>query len=59
MITLIREELLESDNSMCLGLLMSYKAPDEPLIVIHKAQKIRDAFLYAAVYEKEKSKIQL
>ena len=54
MIALIREDLLDSDLSMCLGLLMSYKVPEDPLIVIRKAQKIRDAYLYAAPYEPAK-----
>jgi hypothetical protein len=53
MIALIREDLLESDISMCLGLLMSYKVPEDPLIVIKKAQKVRDAYLYAAPYHVE------
>ena len=30
MIALIKADLLESDFSMCLGLLMSYKEPDNP-----------------------------
>jgi hypothetical protein len=35
---------------MCLGLLMSYKVPSDPLIVIKKAQQIRNAYLYAMPY---------
>ena len=58
MITLIKEDLLDSDLSMCLGLLMSYKVPEDPLIVINKAQKIRNAFLYAAPYESESPLMQ-
>lgn len=50
MICLIREDLLDSDLSMCLGLLMSYKVPSDPLIVIKKAQQIRNAYLYAMPY---------
>jgi hypothetical protein len=57
MICLIREDLLESDLSMCLGLLMSYKVPSDPLIVIKKAQQIRNAYLYAMPYEASKPKI--
>lgn len=34
MIALIKAELLESDFSMCLGLLMSYKEPDQPACVL-------------------------
>lgn len=54
MIALIREDLLDSDLSMCLGLLMSYKVPEDPLIVIRKAQRVRDAYLYAVPYEPAK-----
>jgi hypothetical protein len=50
MISLIREDLLDSDLSTCLGLLMSYKVPADPLIVIKKAQKVRNAYLYAMPY---------
>ena len=41
MIILIKEELMECDFSMCLGMLMSYKEPDSPLGIIDKAVKIR------------------
>lgn len=51
MICLIRQDLLDSDLSMCLGLLMSYKVPSDPLTVIRKAQQIRNAYLYAMPYE--------
>ena len=34
MISLTKADLLESDFSMCLGLLMSYKEPDDPSIVL-------------------------
>jgi hypothetical protein len=51
MIALIREELLESDFSMCLALLMSYKNTDDPLTVIQKAEKVRNSFLYGQEYE--------
>jgi hypothetical protein len=34
MITLMKEDLLESDFSMCLGLLMSYKEPADLIKVI-------------------------
>lgn len=37
MIALIKEDLLESDFSMCLGLLMSYQVPSDPLVVINKS----------------------
>ena len=58
MIALIKEDLLESDFSMCLGLLMSYQVPNDPLVVINKSQKIREAFLYAAPYESESIKLK-
>ena len=41
MIILLKEELMESDFSMCLGMLMSYKEPESPLGIIGKAVKIR------------------
>ena len=41
MVILIKEELMECDFSMCLGLLMSYKEPDSALSIIRKAVKIR------------------
>lgn len=41
MVILIKEELMECDFSMCLGLLMSYKEPDSALSVIKKAVRIR------------------
>ena len=41
MIILLKEELMESDFSMCLGMLMSYKEPESPLGIIAKAVKIR------------------
>jgi len=34
MISLIKADLLESDFSMCLGLLMSYKEPEDPSTVL-------------------------
>ena len=41
MIALIKADLLESDFSMCLGLLMSYKEPDNPQTILDKANKVR------------------
>ena len=41
MISLIKADLLESDFSMCLGLLMSYKEPDDPSQVLDQAHKVR------------------
>ena len=41
MIILLKEELMENDFSMCLGMLMSYKEPESPLGIIDKAVKIR------------------
>jgi len=60
MIALIREDLLESDFSMCLAYLMSYKNTDDPLAVIQKAEKVRNSFLYGQEYEVavNKSKLQ-
>ncbi len=41
MISLIKADLLESDFSMCLGLLMSYKEPQDPNTVLAHADKVR------------------
>ena len=46
MITLIKEDLLESDFSMCLGLLMSYKEPEDVMSVINRSVLVRDAILH-------------
>ena len=57
MIILLKEELMESDFSMCLGMLMSYKEPDSPIGIIGKAVKIREAILEKKKYEREPSPI--
>ena len=57
MVILIKEELMECDFSMCLGLLMSYKEPDSALSIIRKAVKIRQAILEKKRYEREPSPI--
>ena len=45
MIALIKEDLLEADFSMCLGLLMSYKEPADIMTIINKGIKVRDSIL--------------
>ena len=45
MIALIKGELLESDFSMCLGLLMSYREPDDPTQVLEHANKVRRSLI--------------
>lgn len=50
MITLIKGDLLESDFSMCLGLLMSYSEPEEPSRILDQAQKVRQALLEGHQY---------
>lgn len=52
MIALIKEELLESDFSMCLGLLMSYKEPDQLTQVLEHANKVRLALIENQPYER-------
>jgi len=32
----LRDDLLESDDSMCLGYLMSFKEPEDPLKLIKR-----------------------
>ena len=45
MITLLKEDLLEADYSMCLGLLMSYKEPEDIMTIIKRAEKVRGSIL--------------
>ena len=50
MIALIKADLLESDFSMCLGLLMSYKEPDNPQSILDHADKVRKNLVNGEVY---------
>ena len=50
MIALIKPDLMESDFSMCLGLLMSYKEPEDPSIIMNHAIKVRSAIVEGASY---------
>jgi len=50
MIALIKADLLESDFSMCLGLLMSYKEPNDPMLILEHAQKVRQTLLHREPY---------
>ena len=54
MISLLKADLLESDFSMCLGLLMSYKEPENPLVVLEQALKVRKTLINEQKYEKIK-----
>ena len=54
MISLLKADLLESDFSMCLGLLMSYKEPEDPLVVLEQALKVRNTLIHDHKYEKIK-----
>lgn len=40
-----KSELLESDFSMCLGTLMSFKEPDSIIEILIRAQKVRSAIV--------------
>ena len=55
MIASLKEELMESDFSMCLGMLMSYKEPQQLQTTINKAVEIREAILSGKKYEREPS----
>lgn len=55
MIALLKEDLLEADFSMCLGLLMSYKEPQDFTSVLTKSCKVRDSLLNGAKYERSPS----
>lgn len=57
MITLLREDLLDSDSSTCLGLLMSYKVPADTLTVLKRAKLVRNAYLYATPYDTTTTKL--
>ena len=52
MVALIKADLLESDFSMCLGLLMSYKEPEEPQCILEHANKVRRAIVDGERYER-------
>ena len=52
MIALIKGELLESDFSMCLGLLMSYREPDDPTQVLEHANKVRRSLINDEEYQR-------
>ena len=52
MISLLKLDLLESDFSMCLGLLMSYKEPSNPLIVLEQASKVRRSIVDNKKYDR-------
>ena len=52
MIALIKEDLLESDFSMCLGLLMSYKEPAQPSTILEHANKVRRALIDGERYQR-------
>ena len=55
MISQLKEELMESDFSMCLGMLMSYKEPPQMSTTINKAVEIREAILSGKKYNREPS----
>lgn len=46
-----KEELLESDFSMCLGILMSFKEPSSiSEDILSRAQKVRETIIDGAAY---------
>ena len=52
MIALIKADLLESDFSMCLGLLMSYKEPENPQSILDHANKVRKNLVNGDLYQR-------
>ena len=58
MITLIKQDLMEADFSMCLGLLMSYKEPDDILTIVKRAEKVRESIIHGKAYVVEEPKPQ-
>jgi len=52
MIAQKKADLLESDFSMCLGLLMSYREPEDPTIVLEHANRVRQALLANERYQR-------
>lgn len=53
-----KRDLLESDFSMCLGTLMSYKEPDSVLLILKMAQQVRLAILDGHHFDREDSPVQ-
>ena len=45
---------MEAEDSMCLGILMSFKEPDDVMTIISKSEKIRAAILHGKHYVPEK-----
>ena len=52
MVALIKADLLESDFSMCLGLLMSYKEPENPKTILDHAKRVRRNLVNKEAYER-------
>ena len=52
MIALIKDELLESDFSMCLGLLMSFKEPENPQSILDHANNVRKNLVLGERYQR-------
>ena len=42
---------MEADFSMCLGLLMSYKEPEDILTIIKRGELVRDSIINGKPYE--------
>ena len=55
MVAMLKGDLLESDFSMCLGLLMSYKEPDDIMPLLTQAKLIRKNLLEGAPYQRQPS----
>jgi hypothetical protein len=48
-------ELLESDFSMCLGILMSFKEPESITEILDRAHRVREAIVNGLDFETEDS----
>jgi TBC1 domain family member 5 len=53
----MRQDLMENEDSAVLGMLMSYKEPEDVLVIIEQAQKVRDSLINGVPWQIEEEKI--
>jgi len=53
----LRQDLMQNEDSAVLGMLMSYKEPEDVLFIIEKAQAIRDSLINGVPWVVEKVEI--
>jgi hypothetical protein len=52
----MRQDLMENEDSAVLGMLMSYKEPEDVLVIIEQAQKVRDSLINGVPWQIEEVK---